>query len=164
MNDLHDLELLLRSNRPIRIKRNLRLALQTAEVVVPCILRLDEIEKGLAAGSEGDGLGQPIPASLATWMANRKAAVVLVATSNDITRLPPELVREGRLDEICFVNLPHQSLRREGFAIHLPRRDRRNPAPVGSHGPPDELRAWTRGRKVPAHRSGSVSTLDPGGD
>jgi SpoVK/Ycf46/Vps4 family AAA+-type ATPase len=97
-------------------------------------------------------------------MANRKAAVVLVATSNDITRLPPELVREGRLDEICFVNLPHQSLRQEGFAIHLPRRDRRNPAPVGSHGPPDELRAWTRGRKVPAHRSGSVSTLDPGGD
>ena len=97
-------------------------------------------------------------------MAKRKAAIVLVASSNDINGLPPELVREGRLDEICFVSLPHQSVRWEGFAIHPPRRDRRYPAAVGSHGPPDELRAWTRGRKVPAHGSGSVSTLDPGGD
>jgi hypothetical protein len=80
-------------------ERNLRRALQTAEVMAPCVLWLDEIEKGLAAGSEGDGLGQRILGTLLTWMAERKTAVFLVATSNDITRLPPELVRKGRLDD-----------------------------------------------------------------
>ena len=104
-------------------ERNLRRALQTAEVMAPCVLWLDEIEKGLAAGSEGDGLGQRILGTLLTWMAERKAAVFLVATSNDITRLPPELIRKGRLDEIFFVDLPDQSVRREIFAIHLRRRD-----------------------------------------
>jgi len=119
------------------IKSSQRRALQTAVVMAPCVLRLDEIEKGLAAGSEGDGLGQRILDTLLTWMAERKAPVFLVATSDIITRLPPELAREGRLDETFFVDLPDQSVRRAIFAIHLRRRDRRYPAPVGGHGPPD---------------------------
>ncbi len=104
-------------------ERNLRRALQTAEVMTPCVLWLDEIEKGLAGGGEGDGLGSRVLGTLLTWMAERKAAVFIVATANDIARLPPELVRKGRLDEIFFVDLPDGTVRREIFAIHLRLRD-----------------------------------------
>ena len=90
-------------------ERNLRRALQTAEVMAPCVLWLDEIEKGLARGGEGDGLGSRVLGTLLTWMAERKSAVFLVATANDIDRLPPELIRKGRLDEIFFVDLPDHS-------------------------------------------------------
>ncbi len=104
-------------------ERNLRRALQTAEVMAPCVLWLDEIEKGLAPAGEGDGLGSRILGTLLTWMAERTAAVFIVATANDIARLPPELIRKGRLDEIFFVDLPDLRVRREIFAIHLRHRD-----------------------------------------
>jgi SpoVK/Ycf46/Vps4 family AAA+-type ATPase len=104
-------------------ERNLRRALQTAEVMAPCVLWLDEIEKGLAVGGEGDALGSRVLGTLLTWMAERKASVFLVATANDIARLPPELIRKGRLDEIFFVDLPDRTVRREIFAIHLRHRD-----------------------------------------
>jgi len=104
-------------------ERNLRRALQTAEVMAPCVLWLDEIEKGLAVGGEGDGVGSRVLGTLLTWMAERQAAVFLVATANDIERLPPELMRKGRLDEIFFVDLPDRAARREIFAIQLRRRD-----------------------------------------
>jgi hypothetical protein len=104
-------------------ERNLRRALQTAEVMAPCVLWLDEIEKGIAGGHDGDGLGSRVLGTLLTWMAERKAAVFIVATSNDISRLPPELIRKGRLDEIFFVDLPGRTVRRDIFAIHLRRRD-----------------------------------------
>jgi len=104
-------------------EKNLRQALQTAELMAPCILWLDEIEKGIAQGENDDGLARRVLGSLLTWMAERKARVFLVATANDIGRLPPELIRKGRMDEIFFVDLPDADTRGEIFAIHLRRRN-----------------------------------------
>jgi len=105
-------------------ERNLREALRTADVMAPCVLWLDEIEKGLAAGGGDDsGTGRRLLGSLLTWMAERDSGAFLVATSNDISQLPAELVRKGRLDEIFFVDLPDRGVRREIFRIHLARRD-----------------------------------------
>jgi len=104
-------------------ERNLRDALKIADVMAPCVLWLDEIEKGLATGDGGDGgTSRRILGALLTWMAERKAPVFIVATSNDISRLPPELVRKGRLDEIFFVDLPDAPTRRAVFRIHLEKR------------------------------------------
>ncbi|KAA6186602.1 AAA family ATPase [Thiohalocapsa marina] len=103
-------------------ERNLRHALRTADVMSPCVLWLDEIEKGLAVGSGDDGPAGRMLGSLLTWMAERRSSVFLVATSNDISRLPPELIRKGRLDELFFVDLPDAAVRREIFRIHLARR------------------------------------------
>ena len=103
-------------------EKNLRRALQTADLMAPCVLWMDEIEKGLATGGEHDGLSQRVLGTLLTWMAERQSNVFIVATSNDIQRLPAELVRKGRLDEIFFVDLPDAPVRREIFAIHLRRR------------------------------------------
>jgi len=106
-------------------ERNLRAALRTADVMAPCVLWIDEIEKGVALNDSDDGLSRRVLGTLLTWMAERKSPVFIVATSNDIERLPPELVRKGRLDEIFFVDLPDQDTREEIFAIHLRRRDLR---------------------------------------
>ena len=104
-------------------ERNLREALRTADVMAPCVLWLDEIEKGLAMGGDEDGgTGRRLLGSLLTWMAERDSGAFLVATSNDITQLPPELVRKGRLDEIFFVDLPDRDVRRAIFRIHLANR------------------------------------------
>jgi SpoVK/Ycf46/Vps4 family AAA+-type ATPase len=103
-------------------ERNLREALKTADVMAPCVLWLDEIEKGLAVGSGDEGPARRIIGTMLTWMAERKSRVFIVATSNDITQLPPELVRKGRLDEIFFVDLPDAEVRGEIFRIHLAKR------------------------------------------
>ncbi|MGB5831235.1 MAG: AAA family ATPase [Thiohalocapsa sp.] len=104
-------------------ERNLRDALRTADVMAPCVLWFDEIEKGLSTGSGDDGgPSRRIIGALLTWMAERKTGVFIVATSNDISQLPPELVRKGRLDEIFFIDLPDADVRREIFRIHLERR------------------------------------------
>jgi SpoVK/Ycf46/Vps4 family AAA+-type ATPase len=106
-------------------ERNLRDALAAAEAMAPCVLWVDEIEKGLATddtgGSDG-GLSKRVLGTLLTWMSERKKRVFLVATANDISRLPPELVRKGRFDEIFFVDLPDAQTRKEIFRIHLARR------------------------------------------
>jgi SpoVK/Ycf46/Vps4 family AAA+-type ATPase len=104
-------------------ERNLREALSTADVMAPCVLWIDEIEKGLSTSNSDDGVSHRVLGSLLTWMAERKSTVFVVATSNDITRLPPELVRKGRLDEIFFVDLPDETARQEIFSIHLASRD-----------------------------------------
>ena len=104
-------------------ERNLREALSTAEVMAPCVLWMDEIEKGLSTSDNDDGVSRRVLGSLLTWMAERKSSVFVVATSNDITRLPPELVRKGRMDEIFFVDLPDEATRQEIFRIHLAMRD-----------------------------------------
>jgi hypothetical protein len=103
-------------------ERNLRKAFETAEVMAPCVLWLDEIEKGLAVGDEDDGLSRRVLGMLLTWMAERKKPVFIVATANEITRLPPEVVRKGRFDEIFFVDLPAASNRRDILTIHLRKR------------------------------------------
>lgn len=103
-------------------ERNLRETLAQAEVMAPCVLWLDELEKALAQGSDDSGLSQRLLGYLLTWMAERKAPVFLVATSNNIGNLPPELVRKGRFDEIFFVDLPEAPVRASIFAIHLSKR------------------------------------------
>ena len=103
-------------------ERNLRKALETAEVMAPCVLWLDEIEKGLAVGDDDDGLSRRVLGTLLTWMAERKKPVFIVATANEIARLPPEMVRKGRFDEIFFIDLPSLSNRRDILAIHLRKR------------------------------------------
>src|SRR5215467_10285223 len=103
-------------------EKNLRNALDTAEVMAPCVLWLDEIEKGLAVGDDDDGLSRRVLGTLLTWMAERRKPVFIVATANDIERLPPEMVRKGRFDEIFFVDLPAAATRSEIFKIHLQKR------------------------------------------
>jgi SpoVK/Ycf46/Vps4 family AAA+-type ATPase len=103
-------------------ERNLREALRLAENMAPCVLWLDEIEKGIATQGNDDGTSQRVLGTLLTWMAERKQPVFIVATSNNIASLPPELIRKGRLDEIFFVDLPDQKTRAEIFAIHLAKR------------------------------------------
>jgi SpoVK/Ycf46/Vps4 family AAA+-type ATPase len=103
-------------------ERNLREALEVADAMAPCVLWMDEIEKGVATNDNDGGESRRLLGTLLTWMAERKTKVFLVATSNDIERLPPELVRKGRLDEIFFVDLPDETSRAEIFRIHLKRR------------------------------------------
>ncbi|HEY6240224.1 MAG TPA: AAA family ATPase, partial [Burkholderiales bacterium] len=106
-------------------EKNLRESLQAAESMAPCVLWVDEIEKGLASDASGatdGGVSRRILGTLLTWMSDRKSRVFLVATSNDISQLPPELLRKGRFDEIFFVELPDAATREEILGIHLRRR------------------------------------------
>ncbi|MEK1941125.1 MAG: AAA family ATPase [Pseudomonas sp.] len=104
-------------------ERNLREALRLAEQMAPCVLWMDEVEKGLASGDQDGGVSQRVLGTLLTWMAERKAPVFMVATANSIDRLPPELVRKGRFDELFFVDLPDAQIRADIFRIHLQRRE-----------------------------------------
>lgn len=103
-------------------ERNLRKALETAEIMSPCVLWMDEVEKGLGADHEDDGLSRRILGTLLTWLSEHKKPVFLVATANDIASLPPEMVRKGRFDEIFFVDLPSPEIRKNIFSIHLHKR------------------------------------------
>ena len=103
-------------------ERNLRKALETAEVMSPCVLWMDEIEKGLAVDGDDGGLSLRVLGTLLTWLAEKRKPVFTVATANDITRLPPEMVRKGRFDEIFFVDLPSLPNRRDILTIHLRKR------------------------------------------
>jgi SpoVK/Ycf46/Vps4 family AAA+-type ATPase len=104
-------------------ERNIRDALTLAETMAPCVLWIDEIEKGIASGDNDGGTSRRVLGTLLTWMAERKAPVFLVATANKIDDLPPELIRKGRMDEIFFVDLPCTDVRQEIFQIHLRLRD-----------------------------------------
>jgi len=105
-------------------EENMRKAIQTAEAVAPSILWIDEIEKGFTGlNSSGDsGTSSRIFGTFLTWMQEKTKPVFVVATSNDISRLPPELLRKGRFDEIFFVDLPTLKERKDIFKLHLKRR------------------------------------------
>jgi SpoVK/Ycf46/Vps4 family AAA+-type ATPase len=103
-------------------ERNIRESLQAADALAPCVLWLDELEKGIAGGNDESGTSRRVLGTLLTWMAERPEGVFLVATANDITALPPELIRKGRLDETFFVDLPEKQIREEIFSIHLKKR------------------------------------------
>jgi len=106
-------------------ERNLRESLKSAEALAPCVLWIDEIEKGLATSTSDDGVSKRVLGYLLTWMAERKAKVFLVATANAVHELPPELLRKGRFDEIFFVDLPTAPVRADIFRIHLGKRQSR---------------------------------------
>ena len=103
-------------------EKNLREALASCELLAPCVLWIDEIEKGLASGGEDGGVSRRVLGYLLTWMAERKAKVFVVATANAVHELPAELLRKGRFDEIFFVDLPRPEVRAAIFAMHLKRR------------------------------------------
>ncbi|MES1189969.1 MAG: AAA family ATPase [Steroidobacter sp.] len=103
-------------------ERNLRESLQTAEIMQPCVLWIDEIEKGLASGDGDGGVSKRMLGSFLNWLAGKKGRVFVVATANDIAELPPELIRKGRFDEIFFVDLPGNEVRAEIIRIHCMKR------------------------------------------
>ena len=103
-------------------ERNLRESLKLAERMSPCVLWIDEIEKGIGADHSDSGLSQRVLGTLLTWLAEHRHKVFVVATANDISRLPPELVRKGRFDELFFVDLPDAATRADIFRIHLEKR------------------------------------------
>lgn len=109
-------------------ERKLHRALEQAQQLAPMVLWIDEIEKAFAsAGASGDadaGLSQRLLATLLTWMQDREGGVFLAATSNNISALPPEMLRKGRFDEIFFVDLPGAAVRASLFALHLKKRGR----------------------------------------
>jgi ATP-dependent 26S proteasome regulatory subunit len=109
-------------------EENVRRAIAVAESVAPAILWVDEIDKAFA-GAQGSGISDGgttarVFGSFLTWLSEKTAPVFVVATANDISQLPPELLRKGRLDELFFVDLPTAEERQEIFAIHLARRGR----------------------------------------
>lgn len=104
-------------------EKNLREALKLADLMSPCVLWMDEVEKGLAQEGSDNAIGKRLLGTLLTWMAERKSQVFIVATSNDISQLPPELMRKGRFDEIFFIDLPNLEIRMAIFRIHLKKRD-----------------------------------------
>ena len=106
-------------------EKNLRDALASAEQIAPCVLWIDELEKGLAGSgsSEDGGVSRRVLGYFLTWMAERKSRVFLVATANAVHDLPPELLRKGRFDEIFFVDLPNHAARAEVLRRHQAKRE-----------------------------------------
>jgi AAA+ superfamily predicted ATPase len=102
-------------------EKNFRRACDMAESMSPVVLWIDEIEKGMSTGG-GDadgGLSRRLFGAFLTWLQEKKEEVFVVATANDLSVLPPELLRKGRFDEIFFVDLPDELERRDIFGIHL---------------------------------------------
>jgi ATP-dependent 26S proteasome regulatory subunit len=109
-------------------EENVRRAIAVAESIAPAVLWVDEIDKAFA-GASGSGLADGgttarVIGTLLTWLAEKTAPVFVVATANDISQLPPELLRKGRLDELFYVDLPTEAERREILQIHLRKRGR----------------------------------------
>ena len=105
-------------------EKNLRQAVQVAESMAPSILWIDEIEKGFSSsdGSSDGGLSRRLFGFFLTWMQEKTKEVFVIATANDISQIPPELLRKGRFDEIFFVDLPDDQERLGILKIHLSQR------------------------------------------
>ena len=104
-------------------ERRLRLALQTAEVVAPCVLWIDELEKAFAGLGQAmdSGVSQRMFGAFLNWLSEKRAPVFVVATANNVRQLPSEFTRKGRFDEIFFVSLPDAEERQAIWQIHLRR-------------------------------------------
>jgi len=101
-----------------------RRALKVVETVAPCIVWIDEMEKALSHGDLDSGTSTRVFGTILTWMQEKSAPCFVVATANDISSLPPELLRKGRFDEIFFLDLPTLEERRAIFNVHLAKRNR----------------------------------------
>lgn len=102
---------------------NLRSVIQTAEAIAPCVLWIDELEKGFAgsksSGSTDGGTSSRVFGSFISWMQEKRSPVFIVATANDVSQLPPELLRKGRWDELFFVDLPTREEREAIWQIQI---------------------------------------------
>lgn len=108
-------------------EENMRKAIRLAEAISPCVLWVDELEKafaGIGSGGGGAEVTTRLFGAFLTWMQEKTSAAFVVATANDITKLPPELLRKGRFDEIFYVPLPNEEERTKIFEIHLKKRRR----------------------------------------
>lgn len=106
-------------------EKNFRRAIRTAETMAPIVLWIDEIEKAFSEGGDADnGTSRRVFGTFLSWLQEKDERVFVVATANDVSGLPPELMRKGRFDEIFFVDLPNDEARRAIFAVHLRRRGR----------------------------------------
>jgi serine/threonine protein kinase len=119
---------------------NLRQAIQTAEAVAPCILWIDEVEKGFAGARGGGGASVRVFGRFLEWLSEKRSPVFVVATANDLRALPPEFLRKGRFDETFYVPLPGEAERRDIFRIHVRRRSpadaaQFDPAPLAAATP-----------------------------
>ena len=108
-------------------EKNLRRAIKLAEKMAPVVLWIDEIEKALSQEDAEGGPAQRIFGTFLAWLQDKKESVFVIATANDISKLPPELMRKGRFDEIFFVDLPADEARQRILEIHLQKR-KRDPA------------------------------------
>jgi len=108
-------------------EENIRNTLSTVEALAPCIVMIDEIEKGLAGVASSNfsdsGTTARVVGTLLSWMNDRTSQTFIVATANDISQLPPELLRKGRFDELFFCSLPQKEERKTIFNIHLKKRN-----------------------------------------
>ncbi len=111
-------------------EENVRRAITVAESVAPAVMWVDEIDKAFAGSPSSavtdGGTTARVFGTFLTWLSEKTAPVFVVATANDVSQLPPELLRKGRLDEIFYVDLPSPEERKEVFRIHLSKR-RRDP-------------------------------------
>ncbi len=118
-------------------EENMRKAIRVSESVAPCVLWLDELEKGFSgssgSGSTDGGTTSRVFSTFLTWLQEKTVPVFVVATANQIESLPPELLRKGRFDEIFFIDLPSEEERAEIFRIHL-RKSGRDPEKFGVKG------------------------------
>jgi AAA+ superfamily predicted ATPase len=105
-------------------EENTRRALSVAEIISPCILWIDEIEKGLSVSGGDGGTSMRVFAGILSWMQEKTKPVFVVATANNIALIPPELMRKGRVDEVFFLDLPTFQERQEIFEVHLRKRRR----------------------------------------
>ncbi len=125
-------------------EENMRKAIKLAEALSPCVLWIDELEKafaGIEGGSSGGEVATRLFGSFLTWTQEKESAAFVVATANDITKLPPEMMRKGRFDEIFYVELPNREERRKIFEIHIKKRRKKDLPDIQF----DELAKETKG-------------------
>ncbi len=112
-------------------EENMRKAIGLAEAISPCILWIDELEKAFAGvNGTGNEVTVRLFGTFLTWMQEKTSSTFVVATANDITKLPPELMRKGRFDEIFYVGLPKPEERRKIFEIHIKKRRKQDLANI----------------------------------
>lgn len=110
-------------------EENMRKALKLSEAISPCVLWIDEIEKafsGVGASSGGSDVTTRLFGQFLTWMQEKENTVFIVATANDISKIPPEFLRKGRFDELFYVDFPNDEERRKIIEIHLKKRKKWN--------------------------------------
>ena len=105
-------------------EERVRKALRLAEAIAPCVMWIDELEKSLAQGDNDGGTSQRVLGTILTWMQDKTAPVFVVATANDVSRVPPELLRRGRFDEVFFLDLPTEAERHAITKVHLAKKGR----------------------------------------
>jgi SpoVK/Ycf46/Vps4 family AAA+-type ATPase len=103
-------------------EKNIREAIQIAEVIAPCVLWVDEIEKAFSGSTGDSGTARRVLATFLTWMQEKRSPVFVLATANDIEKLPPEFLRKGRFDEVFFLDLPTSEEREQILIVHLRRK------------------------------------------